>query len=904
MMHIRIGNTFFLIIAIFVGVYLIDSRPLRAVADSSVSLTDREISLTRDNLAAEWPRLSLSDRRLLVPYLIEYGATRAGAGRQDEIQALLAAEKDAFLAAGARIAAVYFATADAQTRIQGLRGIQGENATARTLAGFFTAVEQARSGSQAVPASRFAGICKFRSQRRLCGLAKLNQTVEAATGWKSFASTRLHEIMVPGRPFLGRKPWRPPFYSQVAGQIPERLFALGMPLEAAILAERMTGKVANPDARQRSIRARIPYYLAAAADFDSAVRFSDRLSGDGVLRNARLDWLILAGRYREALNYITKSGAAALANRNYAGDQDYWSGFSTSREELQLRSAMLLYLAGDVKKAAEALERLTGIRGRTSTNEPAGQYARLRLAQILLRENPALAHKLAEDVSYIAQANEWHVLEYRATVIDGWAYIYMNQPYRGVINFIKARGILPAHLKHHGAEYSRLLGLLTARNRMNPRGNYSQLIIAINKLLQRRPYNEAIFAIREWAPREAGPDAFLLEAVRNYNLRGRRWDALNLLIEYSYTDQYFFRAGENPGGHRGFLTSAMWSQELGEFAYFERSPMRGLALNRAAVASAKKLLPKTGERNLRPKSLNRRQYYIFSFGVKGGRYVYMIYPGKRSPGVDYIFLKTAVEHNLKRACTYGKAAQQRAGCAAFTNEFESLRKKAGNGSKRTLYVHYNPEFDPDYRSLIFASRPPADTIHFYHPRVLPAKGSRAAGRVDEARVYRSDACTAALNYTPALSVSNLEARFSEGRSMAQGGVWLWPQGLDARITKSGNVRPVYLRKFICGQSRLRLWDMDRFGRPENSKGGGPDLIVYRRRAGDAGLDRAFARYFADRGAALLEFQPASKKAETGTRGLLDGIRKGRAKNVIPLFRAGNRKAGAGELRLILPGIPG
>ncbi|MCR9144254.1 MAG: hypothetical protein NXI24_18555 [bacterium] len=897
----RFRTSFFLIIAILAGIQTVETRPLGAVAEPRVSLGDREISLSRDRVASEWPRLSLADKRLLAPYLIEHGAAPAGAGRRAEFQGLLDSEQDAFLATASRIATVYFATGDAATRIKGLQRVQKMSATGRNLGAFFVAVENARMGRK-VPAARFQSICRYPSQRRLCQLVKLGSVVESARAWKSFASKRLYEIMGPGRPFLGRNPWRPPFYSAVAGRIPEALFSVGMPLEAAILAERMTGSLPNPEKRDRAIRARIPYYLAAAADFDSAVRFSDKLSGDGVLRNARLDWLILAGRYREALNYITKAGPASLANRNYAGDQDYWSGFSTSREELQLRSAMLLYLAGDVKKSAEALERLTGIRGRTSTNEPAGQYARLRLAQILLRENPALAHKLAEDVTYIAQANEWHVLEYRATVIDGWAYIYMNKPYRGVINFIKARGILPAHLKQHGAEYSRLLGLLTARNRMNARGNYSELIKAINKLLQRRPYNEAVFAIREWAPREAGPDAFLLEAVRNYNLRGRRWDALNLLIEYSYTDQYFFRAGENPGGSRGFLTSALWSQELQEFAYFGRSPMRGLALTPAAAKTARDLLPKTGERNLSPRSLNKKQYYVFSFAVKGGRYVYMIHPGKRSPGVDYVFLKTHVEHNLKRACTYAKAAQNRAGCAAFANEFESLRKKAaGNASRSTLYVHYNPEFDPDYKSLIFASRPPAETMHFYHPRVLPKKGTRVAGSIEESRVYRSDACSSALNYSGALSVSDLDARFSEGRSM--GGVWLWPRGLDARITKSGNVRPVYLRKFVCGQSRLRLWDMDRFGRPESGKAGSPDLIVYRRRAGDAGLDRAFARYFADRGSALLEFQ-ASPKGEAGTTKVLEGIGKRGGSNVIPLFRQSNRQAGPGVLRLILPGIPG
>ena len=888
--HLRIS--FFLLIAFLAGPGLVE-----AVADVRIPLAGREISLSSTNLRAEWGGLSLSDKRLLVPYLSEYGAASDGAGRRAEYLQLMNAEQDAFLSAGARVAAVYFSVSDPAARIQGFGSVRGSGAVGRDLAEFFTAIEQVRSG-QTVPAARFAGICRYPEQQNLCQLVELSQAVEASANWKTFESAQLYELMRLGRPLLGRSPARPPFYALIGEAIPARLFAVGMPLEAAILAERMTA-AGSGDSRERSIRARIPYYLASAADFDSALRFSDRLNGDGVLRNARLDWLILAGRYSEALNYISKTGAVQLTNRTYAGDRDYWSGFSTSREELQLRGAMLLYLAGDVKKAAAALERLTGIAGRTSTNEPAGQYARLRLAQILLRENPELAHKLAEDVTYIAQENEWLVLEYRATIIDGWAYIYQNQPYRGVINFIKARGILPAHLKPHAAEYSRLLGLLTARNRMNPSGNHSDLINEINTYLQRRPYNEAIYTIREWAPREAGPDTFLLEAVRNYNLRGRRWDALNLLIEYSYTDQYFFRAGENPGGYRGFLTSAMWTQELAKFAYIQRSPLAGLTLQPVAVNGAQALLPKTGERNLSPGALSKKDYYVFSFPVEGGRYVYMVYPGARGSDIDYVFLKTEVEHNLRQACRFADPVSN--GCVAYESEFDSLRKKAGNPAKSQLYVQYNPEFDVDYSRLIFSDRGPSAVMHFYHPRVLPAAGRGAAGQIAEARVYRADACGGAMNYSSALTVSDLDARFSEGG--ATGGVWLWPLAVDSRVTTNGNVRPVYLRKFICGPSRLRLWDMDRFGQIGPPGGAtDPDLIVYRRRADDADLDRAFARYFADRNSALLEFQ--TLKGEAGAREMLDAITSGGAKNVIPLFEVSARQAGRGVLRLILPGIPG
>ena len=494
------------------------------------------LSLPGLNVKQTWSTLSGGEKKILVPHLVDYAAAHLDSSRQKEIRELLNQERDPFLAAYARVAAVYFRTQVAAERISRLRRI---TSGPREVYEFHQNVERVRAG-EAREGRHFAGICKYPGQQAACELARLRQSLDRISARKQFSTANLREVMFRARPFLARAPVRPPFYFEVAGDLPEQLYALGMPLEAAIFARRMTQPPADRELIQ-PLSLRIPYYLSAAADFDSAVRLSTKTSArqDPVLVNARLDWMILAGRYREALNYIHRIGPARLVE-NAGSRRDYWSGFKVTQAEVQLRSAMLLYLAGDVQKAADALERLTEIKGVTSTGEPARHFARLRLAQILLKKNPELAHKIAEDLTYIAQENSWHVLEYHATVLDGWAQFYRNSHYRASINFIKARGILPAHLKKHGAEYSRLLGLLTTRNRLKPGGNYSALIRQINALLIRRPYNEAIFSIREWAPAEIGPQWFLLEAARNSNLRKRRWEALNILLEFNFTMEFSF----------------------------------------------------------------------------------------------------------------------------------------------------------------------------------------------------------------------------------------------------------------------------------------------------------------------------------------------------------------------------
>ena len=122
--------------------------------------------------------------------------------------------------------------------------------------------------------------------------------------------------------------------------------------------------------------------------------------------------------------------------------------------------------------------------------------------------------------------------------------------------------------------------------------------------------------------------------------------------------------------------------------------------------------------------------------------------------------------------------------------------------------------------------------------------------------------------------------------------------MDARFTSNGTERPVYLRKFVCGTDRVRLWDMDRF-----ADGTGPDLLAYRRREQDSGLDRAFARYFADQGAALLEISPGA--GEVRAARLLEQLRRGGkgAESALAGYLGVHRRGEAEGLRLVLPAIP-
>ncbi|MCB1320917.1 MAG: hypothetical protein KDK34_11730, partial [Leptospiraceae bacterium] len=617
------------------------------------------------------------------------------------------------------------------------------------------------------------------------------------------------------------------------------------------------------------------------------IRFSMKYGNDDpAMLNARLDWMILAGRYREALEYIEKIGAEKFASAN---TDDYWSGFPLNAESIKLRGAMLMYLAGDSRNAARALEHLKDMEGTSIGGASARYFARLRLAQILLEENPELAHKIAEDVTYVAQAEGWYVLEYYATIIDGWADYFQKEYYKALINFIKARGILQGDNRQYAVTYAHQLGLLAVRNKMSPRGNYDALIKIVSDELEQHPYNRAIFTLRDWAPVSAGPEFFLSESIQNLHARGQHWDALNLLLKHARRQEFYFEPGRNPGGVRGFVTAVQWGRELNSFSYIPALFGR-YSIHTQSVTAARDALP--AHVPLTPQVFPDTASYLFSFPMQGQRKLYLVYPGTsggRRTNFMYTMNVTGEQlSGMERSCSYDNAR----GCAPYQELFRDLQAKLG-APTRPLYIQYAPEFDIHYERLLFPSGTLRPVMYFYHPEM-----SANAGRVTRREVYLPQGCNIPATISAANRVGDFENTMLEGGSTA-GGAWVWPAGVDARLSSSGQERPVYLRRFVCGASQLRLWDLDRFAaRP------GPEAVMYTNRINESNLDRAFARHFADTGTTLIELHGG-----TGAQfadNLLTALRgdgRGHVRIQDAFITIHKNAGGASGLRLILPAIP-
>ena len=850
----------------------------------------RQFFLPRANIARTWPRLTALEQRRAATAILQWAFEE----RSESVRliSLLSQSDDGVVSAHGRAA---------RAALQGARPkVASGGSIELHLTAFLGAILDARRGKQP-PDGALLSICRVPGQQPLCDLARFAAEVDSAHGLPKIDQAKLRDLLRWGVPFLSKEPLRPPFAADIAQRVPEQLYALGLPLEAALLADRLA------ESEQSPLRRAVPYYLSAAGDFQAALRYAAAFPHpSGAMQlNARLDWLTLSGNYRDAIRLILKEGPDRFAPQSMTAHADYWTEFKMRPEVVRMRLALLLYLAGDKRKAVSALEGLREFSGTVYRGEPEKHLARLRLAQFVLRENPELAQKIAEDITYLAQEKDWRILEYQATLLDGWANYHLKNNYRALICFTKAHGILQGENRQHATNYSHLMGTLAVRIAMRPKGDHSRLIGRINTLLAQRPYNEAVFTIREWTPLGAGPDFFLEQAITNLDARGDPWASLNLLVEYSRAHDHFFAPGRNPGGLRGFSMSVQWSQEIGRIPYFSAwmpAPMKVLP---SALTHAGESLPSVGARALSVSLMKTKDPYLFTFPIGLDRLVYLVVPtthtstsyrtvrrGKKrrrvavrtrvaAAAIESVRLPAKVVAGIARDCSLARSS----GCDLYSRHLVGIARRLGGvvSGRSLVHIQYDPEFDADFHRLL-SLKSATGTVFFYGQDAAKARPGTGLA------VQYARGCPTDLARELSAAPGDFPVLFSTGADKS--GIWIWPVGLDVGQTARGHARPVYLRNFVCGDRSLRFWEMDRF-----SAGTSPSLVVFRRRAGEPALDRAFARHFAERGTILVEMEPT---AASKVRQIVAFM--GKNVNAESLLAAYRKSGAPASVRVILPHI--
>ncbi len=565
--------------------------PDPAYAESLLEMDNngKSLSIASFDVEDDWDEVDAANHHELVARLVDYGVGQDKADYLSDLAEVLKKKSDPYLKSYGLIAGIYRNKNAHHERLAGIREalVQSKDPVERRILEFHEAMENNQiRGSYIDPA--ILKSCTLVGMNKSCKLAKAVQLVYRYTRYPRLKKEDYQAILAEIQPLTDPESgFFPPFTFSIASTLPDMLVQLGLPLEAAQVALNITANQENREVV--ALRSRIPFYYGAAGDFAKANAIAASFD-DGqnpILLNMRMDWMILSQDYKDAIALLSRVGTDHLGGTAMQGMSDYWTGLPYSPGIVGMKLAILLYMAGDVKSAGTALEKLSDIKGETGEREPLKLYARLRMAQILMETNPSLAYRIAEDLTYLAQASGWTLLEYRATVMMGWASYFRKDYYGAMIAFVKARGIFRTVAARGASSFSQDMGMLATYIGVNRRGKYIALIRKLHTELVQRPYNRSIYTMNFYVPSSVDP-AFFLDLIRT-NRRGHRYrhDPIDPIAEYhekkrAHTPQ----PGKNPGGYAGLPESIYWIQEMKRFPYVN-SRNGGIQIPAVIAAAAK-----------------------------------------------------------------------------------------------------------------------------------------------------------------------------------------------------------------------------------------------------------------------------------------------------------------------------
>ena len=632
-----------------------------------------------------------------------------------------------------------------------------------------------------------------------CNVIRAGQLMEAFMSKKDMGVSDYIELQSELDLFLFQKRYVP-FFSTLARPLPGLLTRLGLPLEAAILGAGMVKTY--PDLK--GLNAIVPQYLTMAGDYKSALRYDDhRLSGKKDLETIlkHLDWLILAGEYESASNLILKEKPDTLGKQK---GRDVWVGLPRNGDVMRIRLAGLVFLQGDEKRAGQLLHDF--IKKDPQSKRAETLVARLRIAQMVLSSEPELAHKIAEDVTYISQARGLEVIEYQATVLDGWALFFLNKNYNAMINFIKARGILTGNNRTLTPDFSRQAGMYFLQRRMRSAVQKSE-ILSLSSYIAARRFDPADRFFLLWLP-ETVNRHFLMDAfLRDLERLQDTGSALVVMSRLSASQRFEFKPGNNPGGLRGLRTSIRESRFQNRFDWAPTQDPASFIRKEAYDLHSMHLPTAKDGRNVLffagdPES---RAGHFVLLEARGGRWKFKV----QTLGYN---------DRIENDCDF-----ENGGDCSRAREFFTEFVDHARGS---LAVLYDPSLDLDY-SRIFTGA----SVTYYG---WPVEGSPETVKqydLNASMPQLSDEC---------YDAGSRQLKLNEFLNPDLRGRLLLPE----KIEGSGQI---YLREFQCNSGSLRLWDLDRRFK------GKLELVIW---DPDSQSDRIYRkelmRVFHDRGVPVLE----------------------------------------------------
>lgn len=352
------------------------------------------------------------------------------------------------------------------------------------------------------------------------------------------------------RPYLTQNIFIP-FMYRTAVWLPNFLNEVGLVVESSILLNAMISRESQQN--QNILKKEFVKSLVFSGNPEYAFR---------LIQNSHLE---IEENYLNSFNILLFSLNPDLIinnleknflKKNYKNQIDLWTNFPISKNLVQIRIQEIKHWK--TKNSDEIFYHLEAYLKQNDLSELERQYLRLIQSKILYSKNIDLAQKIAEDVQFKSQAKDYYLLEYYATLWNGWCLYKQNQHYPANIEFTKAYYIANRHFPKI-SKYSILLGLLLTKRKfgITDLNLIKELMISFPNYL---PEKE-LFYFTEWVPEDISFDIWkdiyidFLNSTKNYK-------ALFEFIINEYTKDYYFKNSKNPGGIIGQYTTFLWKRKF------------------------------------------------------------------------------------------------------------------------------------------------------------------------------------------------------------------------------------------------------------------------------------------------------------------------------------------------------
>ncbi len=251
---------------------------------------------------------------------------------------------------------------------------------------------------------------------------------------------------------------------------------------------------------------------------------------------------ITKGKKSSFTNRIyVKLGILAYLQKNYKKSHDYYlkldiSNWSTNvlhpilNEPLSITGAKDLISVSIWKAfgADQAIRALQKIQDPEKLSED-DIWPKLRLAQILMDQNPELASRISDEIIYMAQGKGWRRLEYAATILQGYNQIFRREYRRSTIELTKSRGILNPENVFFASEFIRNFGFVFAHTASGKRGPITGNIREGIYDYQNQVQFEDLFYIRNYRPLSFSSEQFWEFAIQFLKDESDSWGLLDAL---------------------------------------------------------------------------------------------------------------------------------------------------------------------------------------------------------------------------------------------------------------------------------------------------------------------------------------------------------------------------------------